>query len=96
MHLQLGQILDPKETRDQKTQLSLLRRLEQKQECREQKQSRVLCMSPAHNTPEAVGKTPKAPLWPDPGHTPTLTPYKEEAWHPLRKPVACSHSPGPQ
>ena len=41
VHAQLGQILDPKDTETKKTQLPLLKRLEQ---------NRVLHKPPAHNT----------------------------------------------
>ena len=39
--------------------------------------SRVLHTPPVHNTTDGVGKTPKPPSGPTPGHTPTLTPCKE-------------------
>ena len=51
--------------RDQKTQLPLLKSLEQKQGVR--RKSRVLRMPPAHTTTtRGVGKTPKPPLQPNP------------------------------
>ena len=57
-------------------------------------------MPPALNTTKAVGKTLKPPHTSSltPGHTPILTPYKEQD-HPTpseqasKESVVCSHSP---
>ena len=64
MHVQLGQIIDKKRQKDQKTQLPFLKRREQKQGVRNK--NRVLRTPPALNTTRGLGKTPKAPLQPDP------------------------------
>ena len=60
MHARLGQILDPKDAKPPKTQLSLLRSWEQKQGVGSQ--SRVLYITLTHNTTRGVGKPPKFPL----------------------------------
>ena len=41
--------------------------------------SRVLHMPPANSTTNGVGRPPKPPFQPDPGHIPTLTLYQELA-----------------
>ena len=65
VHVQLEQMLDPKdtETKKTKTQLPLLRSLEQKQGVRSK--GRVLHMPSTHHTTQEVGKPPKRPLRPD-------------------------------
>ena len=45
--------------------------------------SRVLHMSPANSTTKGVGRPPKPPFQPDPGHIPTLILYKEPSHVPL-------------
>ena len=64
MHAQLGQILDPKDTKRPINPLSLLKSLEPRQGVRSK--SRVLHTPPAHNTTQGVGKETKPPLGPDP------------------------------
>ena len=59
-----GKFWTQKIQRDQKSQLPLLKSLEQKQ-CLESK-CRVLSMPAAHNAVKGVGKIPKLPLQPDP------------------------------
>ena len=68
-YAQLGQILDK---RDQNTQLPLLKSLEQKTECWDQKQGT------AHTpcTTKGVGKSPKPPLQPKPW----TQPYPHPIW----------------
>ena len=65
MYAQLGQILDPKDTKRPKTQWPLLRNLEQKQGVGGKK-SRILSMPPAHSRNRGVGRISKPALWPDP------------------------------
>ena len=89
-----------KETK--KTQPPLLKSRENKQGVGSK--GRVLRMPPALNTTKAVGHPPKPALQPNPGHTPTLTPYKEPAWSPWEvskhgnlllvfAPLCCSRDP---
>jgi len=71
MHVQLGHILNPKDTRRTKTQLLLLKSLEQKA---------ATCACPLHATPpkrwaKHLSHLPSL----TPGHTAILTPYKEKA-----------------
>ena len=54
VHAQLGQILDPKDTKRQKIQLPLLQSLELKQSVR----SKILREPLAHHITQGVGKTP--------------------------------------
>ena len=89
-YAKLGQILDK---RDQNTQLPLLKSLEQKKGCWEQKQG----TAHAPCTTKGVGKSPKPPLQPNPWTHPTLIPYEEQACpcprsKQAREPV-CSHLP---
>ena len=83
VHTQLGQILDQKIQKDQKTQLPLLKNREEKPGVGSK--SRVLCMSPALNTTKGWAEHLSHPSGLAPGHTPTLTPYKEPARPLLRK-----------
>ena len=64
MHMQLGQIMDNKIEKDQKSPTSTSEELGAKTGSRSK--SRVLCMPPALNTTKEVGKPPKLPLQPDP------------------------------
>ena len=96
VHVQLEQMLDPKdtETKKTKTQLPLLRSLEQKQGVRSK--GRVLLV-PLHSRHLRGNKPPTPLLRSDSRHNPTLTPYKERA-HPPQDSAskACclfSHSP---
>ena len=71
MHVQLGQILNPKDTRRLKTQSLFLRSWEQKA---------VYCACPLHATPPK-GWAKQLSHLPSltPGHTPIRTPCKEQA-----------------
>ena len=73
----LGQILDPKDTKRPKSSSATFEEPGAKTGCWEQKHSTEL--PPAHNTTRGVGGPPKPPSGPTPGHTPTLTPYQEQA-----------------
>lgn len=90
VHSQWGQILDKSCKKIKKTQLQLLKSLEQKKGV--VSKSRVLGC-PLHTPP------PKPPLWPTSGHAPTLTPYKERVppqalgSQRTRGPVDSSHPP---
>ena len=65
-----------KRYKDQKTQLPLLKCLEQKQGVGSK--SRVLS-APCTRHYKRVGRLPKPPSSQTPRHTPTLTPWKEQA-----------------
>ena len=71
---QLGQILDPKDTKDKKTLLPFLKSLEQKLGVGSK--SRVLRMPPprALSTTKGWANHLSHPSSPTPGRTPTLTP----------------------
>ena len=102
MHVQLGQIMDNKVQKDQKSQLPLLRIRAQKQGVRSK--SRVLRMPAALNTTKGVGRPPKLPLRPDPWTHPLPSPHIRNQFTPhtphppsgreqAREPVGCSRSP---
>ena len=78
--VQLGQIMDNKVQKDQKTQLPLLK---------SGSKSRVLHMPLAHNTTKAVGKPPKPPLWP----YPRTCPYPHPIWGTSSPPSLGASSP---
>ena len=63
MHAQLGQIMDKKIQKDQKSPTANSEEPGEKQG--PGSKSRVLHMHPAHTTTKGVGKPPKPPLWPD-------------------------------
>ena len=77
VHAQLGQILDQKIQRDQKTQLPLLKGLEQKQGVGSK--SRILSVPPALSTTKGWADYLSHPSSQTPRHTPTLIPCKEQA-----------------
>ena len=105
-----GKFWTQKIQKDKKNQLPFLKSLEQKQGVRSK--NRVSgaktghCTYPLHTTPpKGWAKHLSHPSGPTPGHTPTLTPYKEQAFPPsgskqARESVVCSCSPllqqGPQ
>ena len=64
MHAQLGQILDPKDTKRPKNSISTSEKPRVQKRYWERKQ--VLCMPPVLNTTWMVGKPPKPPLQLDP------------------------------
>ena len=72
MHVQLGQTMDNKIQKDPKPPNATSEDLGGKEGGREQRQ--VLCMSPALNSTEAVGRPISHPSIPTPGSTLTLTP----------------------
>ena len=81
VHVQLGQILDQKT----KIPTAISEDPGAKTGCREQ--NRVLGMPPALNTTEGWVNHLSHPSSLTPGHTPTLTPYKEWACSPCPAPV---------
>ena len=99
LHAELGQILDGKIQKDQKNPSCHFWRAGRKA---------GYCACPLHSTPPKGWVNPLSPPSSlTPGHTPTLTPYKEPVPNPptprrerAREPVTCFHSPvlqqGPQ
>ena len=75
MHVQLGQIMGNKIQKDQKNPTAASEELEAKTGCQEQKQGTAQAPCTQHR--KGVGRTLKPPSGLTPGHTPTLTPYKE-------------------
>ena len=77
VHSWLGQILDQKIPKDQKTQLPILKGLEQRQGVGSK--SKVLSMPPALGTTKGWANYLRHPSSQTPRHTPTLSPCKEQA-----------------
>ena len=76
-----------KDTKNQKTQLPLLKNLEQKKQVLEAKAG--YCSCPLKSTPpEGQAKHLSHPSGPTPGHTPTLNPYKKQTHPSLREKVS--------
>ena len=77
VHSWLGQTLDQKIPKDQRTQLPILKGLEQRQGVGSK--SKVLSMPPALGTTKGWAHYLSHPSSQTPRHTPTLTPCKEQA-----------------
>ena len=77
VHAQLGQILDPKDTKGQKTQLPFLKSQEQKLGVRTT--AEYYACPPTLNTTKGWAHHLSHHSGPTPGHTLTLTPYREWA-----------------
>ena len=102
VHAQLGQILDPKRYKRPKNPTSTSEEPRAKTGCWEQKQGTEHAPGSQQHLRGGQNEHLSCPSGPTPGHTSTLTPYKEQARHPprptsaseqAREPIVCSRSP---